>query len=137
MPKLLNPTKSQLMRMADREFSKYWIRTIGRSEKSKLAHKKLEVCHFKSRDYKCLRYERDNIFVLATDEHFFFHKNPDLFEKFYKEKKGEALLVWLNKKIQNLKPLDIEFYRRHYEKYKKLNEGLTRIEISDTMDCSK
>ncbi len=126
MPKLLNPTKTQTMKMADRQFSQYWIRQIGQSEQSGKKNKKLEVCHFKSRDYKCLRYERDNIFILTTDEHFFFHKNPDLFKKFYIEKKGEDLLLWLNKKIQFLKPLTIEFFRKNYEKYKQRNEALDR-----------
>lgn len=122
-PKLKNPTKTQLMHIADRLFSKYWIAKIGKSEKSGIKNKKLEVCHFKSRDYKCLRYERDNTFVLTTDEHFFFHKNPDLFREFYIEKRGEDMLVYLNKRIQNLKPLDKEFYEKQINELKKASGG--------------
>lgn len=112
MPKLKNPTKSQIMRMADRKFSQYWIKKIGHCERCKRSNKKLEVCHFKSRDYKCLRFERDNIFCLCTACHFFFHKNPDLFKEFFIEKRGEEMLVYLNKKIRFLRPLGIEHYKK-------------------------
>ena len=133
MPKLKNPNKSQLMHIADRKFSQYWIAKIGKCEKCGRVHIKLEVAHFKSRDYKCIRYSRDNTFVLCTACHFFFHKNPDLFKEFFIEKRGDELLLYLNKRIRVLKPLPIGWYKMQVD----ILKDLTNEIISDTLCISK
>jgi hypothetical protein len=116
------PTKTILMKKADIEFSNYWRNKIGQCEKCGRKNLKLELAHFKSRDYRCIRFARDNTFVLCTACHFYFHKNPDNFKEFFIEKRGFAILKWINLKIQKLKPLTIGFYKMQYDLYKEMNK---------------
>jgi hypothetical protein len=112
MPKLKNPNKSQLIKMADRKFSKFWISKIGHCERCGATNVKLDLAHFKSRDYKIIRYDRKNTLVLCSwGCHKWAHSNPDLFKDFFVYLRGQQDLDYLNKKIRHLKPLGIEFYQ--------------------------
>src|SRR4030066_243570 len=102
-PKIKKPTKSQAMRMADRRFSEYWVKKIGHCERCGRKNTRLELAHFKGREYKIIRYERRNTLVLCgginiANCHVWAHNNPDLFKDFFVYLRGSQDLDWINTK---------------------------------------
>src|SRR3990167_7712948 len=86
--KTKKPTKTQSMKKADKIFSEYWRKTIGRCEQCG-KKENLNLAHIISRSCKKLRYSPENKVILCWSCHWAFHSKPLHFAEFIKEKKGE------------------------------------------------
>lgn len=111
--------KPALTRKADRLFSEYWRKKIGKCEKCGRSNGvQLQLAHVVTRGIRKLRFDRDNCFVLCAGCHRNFHNRPLEFADFVKKKKGEDVYKYLIKASQVLKPITAEFYRQIIDKYK-------------------
>lgn len=104
------PTKTSLMKKADRLFSNYWRNEIGRCEHCGTTET-LQLAHITTRNVRKLRYERRNTLVLCASCHRHFHNKPLAFTKFIGELKGQDIVDWLIRESNKLEPLTLKFYQ--------------------------
>lgn len=98
------------MKKADRLFSEYWRKYIGKCEHCG-SRENLQLAHITTRGIRKLRYERKNTLVLCASCHRHFHNKPLEFTKFIGEKKGKDIVDWLIRESNKLEPLSLQWYQ--------------------------